>query len=300
MKLFESGAAYMVTSAFSFSIMGLLVKTAGQRIPSQELVFFRNVMTLALTWMMLRGARVAPWGTHRGPLALRGFFGFVALSGFYFGVTHLPMAEATVIQYTNPVLTALFAALMLGEPIRASLVLSTAASLTGVILVARPAFLGFGGHGLDPWHVAVAFGGALASALAYVLVRWLGSREHALVIVWYFPVVALPASLPGLTHGAIWPQGWDWALLLGVGLSTQVGQVAMTRGISLLPAGTATAISYLQVAFATLWGWAFFGEIPSSYTWIGAALVVVGTFAVAFTAPPPVVASPPDAAPPTP
>src|SRR5437868_4988628 len=89
------GVGSMVTSAFGFSVMALLVKIAGRSIPAQELVFFRNVIVLGLSWGMLRRAGVSPWGTRRGLLIARGACGFLALSGFYHGVTHLPMAEAT-------------------------------------------------------------------------------------------------------------------------------------------------------------------------------------------------------------
>jgi drug/metabolite transporter (DMT)-like permease len=256
-----SGVSCIVLSSFAFSVMALLVKLAGRRLPSQEIVFARALITLLLSWAMIRREGIAPWGTRRRLLLVRGLFGFLALSCFYHGVTHLPMAEATVIQYTNPVFTALFAALVLAEPLRPRVLASIALSLSGVVLVTRPAFLtGSSGAGLDPLAVAISVCGAIASALAYVTVRRLSATEHSLVIVWYFAAVALPASVPALVAGTVWPVGVEWLVLAGVGISTQVAQVALTRGLALLPASTATAISYLQVVFATLWGATLFSE----------------------------------------
>lgn len=64
---------------------------------------------------------------------------------------------------------------------------------------------------------------------------------------------------------------------MGVGLFTQLGQVTLTRGLTALPAAQATAISYVQVAFAGLWGWLIFGEGLDGWTVAGAALVLAAT-----------------------
>ncbi|MDP9348235.1 MAG: DMT family transporter, partial [Gemmatimonadota bacterium] len=103
------GLRYMALGAFWFSLMSLLVKVAGQRIPSPQVVLVRGVITLALSYWLVRRAGVSPWGNDRLRLAVRGFLGFVGLSCFYFSLAHLPIAEATVFQYMNPVFTALLA-----------------------------------------------------------------------------------------------------------------------------------------------------------------------------------------------
>ncbi len=73
----------MVLAAFSFSLMALFARLAGARVPSLEIVFFRSLVTLVLTWAFLRRAGLGSWrGTHRGLLILRGVFGFGALGHF--------------------------------------------------------------------------------------------------------------------------------------------------------------------------------------------------------------------------
>jgi drug/metabolite transporter (DMT)-like permease len=280
-----SGSLYIVGSAFAFSVMTLLVKMAGERLPSQEIVLARAVVSLVLSYALLRRAAVSPWGRAPRLLVMRGLVGFLALSCVYYAVTHLPLAEATVIQYLNPAFTAVLAAAVLGERLGPALVTASGVSLLGVALVARPAFL-FGGAspGLDPFAVAVAVCGALFSAGAYVLVRRLSATEHPLVIVFYFPLVTVPATIPALWSQPVWPVGREWLVLLGVGCATQAGQVWVTRGLALEPASRATALSYLQILFATLWGAAFFGELPDPLSILGAGLIVGGTLAVGLNA----------------
>ncbi len=286
----------MALAAFWFSLMSLLVKVAGQRLDTQQIVLARAVVTLVLSYVLLRQAGIGMWGTHRKLLLLRGVLGFAALSCFYYAVIHLPLADATVIQYMNPIFTALLAAWLLREAIggrEAALVLL---SLTGVVLIARPSFL-FGERiaALDPFVVTIAVAGAILSAGAYVTVRRLGASEHALVIVFYFPLVTVPASVPFAAAGWVWPTAWEWLVLLGVGIATQIGQVYLTRGLQLEPAGRATAVGYLQIVFAALWGALFFAEYPDGWSLSGAALIIGSTLALGWsrrTGPPPVPLAP--------
>ena len=268
----------MILSAFAFSVMTVLVKLAGERLPSQELVVARALISLILSYALLRQARVSAWGHDKLWLWIRGGLGFAGLSCVYGAVTHLPLAEATVLQYLHPAFTAVLAGLVLGETLSRRLVLATGVSLVGVLLVARPAFL-FGDRAaaLDPFWVAVAIGGAMCSAAAYVVVRRLSQTEDPLVIVFYFPLVTVPAALPTLLPDFVWPEGVEWLLLLGIGLTTQIGQVSLTRGLTVLPASRGTALSYLQVVFAAAWGVLIFHEKPDVWTLSGGALVILSS-----------------------
>jgi drug/metabolite transporter (DMT)-like permease len=272
------GVRFMLGSALAFSVMSALVKYAGARLASQELVFARSVVAIVISVALLRRAGVHTLGTRRWLLLARGIWGYAALSCGFYAMTKLPLAEATMIQYLHPVFTAMLAAVVLGERADRSLAASVLLGSAGVLLVTRPAFLfEAGGATLHPLGVAAALGGALLTAVAYVGVRELARTEHPLVIVLWFPLVSLPASLPATVASGVWPRGFEWLVLLGVGVFAQIGQVCLTRGLALEPAGRAMAISYVQIAFATLWGVLFFGEVPGVATLLGSLLVIGGT-----------------------
>jgi drug/metabolite transporter (DMT)-like permease len=264
----------MVASALAFSLMGLCVKQVGGRIPAAEVVLARAIVSVALSWWLLQRAGVDPWGQRRGLLILRGAIGTAALLCVYAALAQLPMASATVLQYLYPTITALLAWLMLGERIGKRVLLAIALGWTGVVLVAQPAGLLQGAAALPPLAVLIALAGALFTSLAYVSVRSLGNSEHPLVIVFYFPLVALPLTLPLVALDPVLPTASELLWLVGVGVFTQVGQVYLTRGLTALPAAQATAISYVQVAFAGLWGWLVFGESVDGWTVAGAVLVL--------------------------
>ncbi len=275
-----SGLQCMALSALFFSLMSLSVKAAGQRLPTFELVFARAVVVSALALADLARRRVAVSGRDAGWLTLRGLVGFVALTCFYWSVVRLPLAEATVIHFTNPVFTALIAAAFLGERLRRRELLLAVAGLLGVVVMVRPASLLGGAAGLPLLPVASSLTAALLSSVAYVLVRRL--RHHdAMVVVLAFAGVSSLAALPLMLPSFVWPRGAEWPLLGAVGLTTFFGQLFLTLGLQRERAGRAMTVGYLQIVFATLWGALFFAALPGPSTLLGAAIVVGSTLLLA-------------------
>jgi drug/metabolite transporter (DMT)-like permease len=268
----------MLLSALGFSVMTLSVKLLGERIPTLQIVFVRGVFTVVVTGALLRWEGVSPWGNRRGALVLRGLFGVVALACFYAATMRLPLAEVTVLHYTNPIFTALLAALVLRERIGARLLVGLLAGFAGVAALAGPAVLGRGGtiRPADlPW-MGVALLSAVLAALAYITVRDLRRTEHPLVVVFWFALVMIPVSVVPSVVAWVPPTPKEWGTLLLVAVSAQFGQVYLTHGLSALPAARAMTIGYVQVAFAVLWGGVVFGDIPDAASVVGIALIVVG------------------------
>jgi drug/metabolite transporter (DMT)-like permease len=274
------GLRYMAAGAFFFSLMSLLVKLAGQRLPAQEIVLARSLVMAVVAWGTLRSRRIRLGGTRRRLLVLRGLLGYGALSCFYYALIHLPLADATVLQYTNPAWAALFAIFILSERMRGREVASVALSLCGVLLVARPGFLFGAASALDPLAVSIGLLGAVFSAGAYVVVRMLGG-EHYLVVIFYFAVVSSIASAPAaLLHGVM-PTPPELLILVGVGLTTHMGQVYITKGLYLERTGRATATGLIQIVFAAIWGMLVFATMPDPLAMVGAGLVVAGVLLLA-------------------
>lgn len=273
---------WMLSSALCFSLMVVCVRQVGGRIPLAEVVLVRALVSLALSWWLLRRAGIPPLGNRRALLAVRGVIGTLALFCVYGAVLRLPMATATVLQYLYPSLTAGLAWLLLGEALGPRLLLAVPLGWMGVLVIALPPgsardAAGSATGALEPLGIALAVAGALLTALAYICVRRLGRSEHPLVIILYFPLMALPLSLPPVLLDPVLPTATEALWLLGVGVFTQLGQIGLTHGLTGLPAARATALSYCQVLFAALWGWLFFAETPSGGTLLGAALVLSAT-----------------------
>ena len=110
------GLLAMIIGAFFFSLMALLVKLLSG-FGTYELVFWRSVFMFIGTMSMLGAKRINPLGPpgSRVLLWVRAAAGFGFMSGYYYAIQHLPLSDAVVITYTSPVITAIAAALLLGE-----------------------------------------------------------------------------------------------------------------------------------------------------------------------------------------
>ncbi len=268
----------MVQAAFWFAVMALLVKLAAAGgLPTMQIVLARAVVTLALSTVGLVRAKQPPWGVNNRLLVLRGVFGSGGFICFYAAVIHLPLAEATVIHHISPVLTAVVAALWLGERLERRVLVGMALAFAGVILIAKPTAL-FGDDAAASnisWsYVAVGVAGALLASFAYVSVRKLGETEPPILVVFYFPAISVPVSLPFAIAEWVSPDLRGWLLLLGVGAATQAAQLALTKGLARERAGKAISVGYLQIAFAMAFGALLFGQVPGAWSLAGIALVV--------------------------
>jgi len=172
----------MLASAAAFAGMTAAAKFVGARVPVFEIVFVRAALSVLATLWMLRRAREPALGSRRPLLFLRGLFGFAGVSCSFYSVIHLPLAEATLLQFTHPLFTVALAAFVLGERIERGVLFGVPLSVLGVLAVVRPAAL-FGGASppFDAFAVGVAISGAFFAADAYVSVRHLArTGEHPL------------------------------------------------------------------------------------------------------------------------
>lgn len=273
----SSGPLYILKATFWFSLGNVLVKMAGSDLPFMEIVLGRSLVGLGLCLFFLRGSGVSSLGRDRRKLLYRGLSGFIALACSFHALVHLPLADAIVLFYTNPIFAALLSFLMLGERVTLRGAACILASLTGVVLVSKPSFMFAQTTGLDPVNTTIALTAAFFAGLSYVIMHDLGRREHPLVIVMALYLVSAPISLAFSLPGWQWPNMYDLLLIAGIGTLTQFGQFYLTRGLSVETAGRATAMANIHVVFVALWGVLFFGEIPDHAGLFGTLLIVGST-----------------------
>ncbi|MDB4961479.1 MAG: EamA/RhaT family transporter [Myxococcales bacterium] len=286
MKL-SRGVSYMIASALGFSVMAVLVKVAAARLPMGEIVLARTIVTLVVSYAMVRRLDLRPWGTNKRGLVLRGFLGFAGLTLYYLSLALLPLADATTLQQTVPLITTLIAWAYLRERVGWHTAVALACGIAGVSMIVHPS-----GAGLDPVGIGLGLGAALCSSMAYITVRQLTRTENPLVIVFYFPLIATPLAVPWAAATWVTPVPLDLLLLVAIGLATQWAQVYLTKALAIETASRATSIGYIQVAFAMVWQWIVFSSAPTIWTLAGAALIVAGTITVARAKPRVVPASP--------
>lgn len=280
---FPIGVQYMLISALGFALMSAAVKTVSNYgIPVFEIVAARALVSLIISYIDVKRKRISIWGNNRPLLIARGAVGTMALFCVYYSITTLPLAEATILQYVHPVFTALIAFLFLREKVQLSTAICIALSLAGLSVMVYPNFDASISADLPMSSVAIALLGAFGSSIAYVIVRKLSRTEDSSVIIFYFPLMALPVSIILIFDSFVMPSFWVMFLLVLVGIFTQIGQLGLTKAMRTQSAGKASAYSYVQIVFTAILGAVLFNEIPTIWTFFGGVLIVTGAMVNVF------------------
>ncbi|EOA6594268.1 DMT family transporter [Vibrio vulnificus] len=274
---FPLGVRYMILSALGFALMSASVKYVSVHgIPLFEIVAARALVSLIISYLDVKRKGISVWGNNKRWLFARGAVGTLALMCVYYAVTALPLAEATILQYVHPVFTALLAVLFLKERVQPATLACIALCLLGVFTMVYPSFDASGVGELPMLSVGIALLGAFGSSIAYVIVRKLSRTEDSSVIIFYFPLVALPVSAMLIGDDFVLPDITLILILILVGIFTQIGQFGLTKAMQTQTAGNASAYSYVQIVFSALLGVVLFNEVPSIWTLLGGSLIVTG------------------------
>lgn len=272
--------ALRLVATVLFSIMLMLVKLSGEHgIALPEALFWRQLLpALAIFgWLAARGqiGRLKtrrPWVHARR--ALIGGTGMFLTLGV---VQLLPLAEATVLGFTTPMFAVILSAIVLKEKVGVWRWTAVFLGLAGVLIIAGPDT-----GNLPPFGVAVGIGAAFMVALVTIQVRDLGRTEEPLTVVFYFsamsaPLLGLFLFRTGASHD---PAGW--LMLGGIGLAGLFAQLTMTASLRYGSVSSVIVVDYVQLAWATFWGWLIFHHLPPASTWLGAPVIISASLLIAW------------------
>ena len=263
-----------------FSVMLLLVKLTGERnIALPETLFFRQALpALAIFgWLVARGQvgrlkTQRPWIHARR--ALIGGTGMFLTLGV---VRLLPLAEATILGFTTPIFAVILSAAFLKERVGIWRWTAVLMGLLGVLVIAGPDT-----SSLPPFGIAVGIGAAFMVALVTIQVRDLGRTEEPLTVVFYFSAFSAPVLALGLIGQDLHHDLVGWAMLIGIGVSGLFAQIAMTASLRFGSVSSVIVVDYIQLAWATFWGWLIFHHLPPATTWIGAPIIIGASLLIAW------------------
>ena len=275
------GIGLKLGSVLIFIVMSAMIKTTAAHVPAGQTVFFRSFFAIPVivVWLAMRhelrtGFRaVNPLG-H----VWRGLMGTCAMGLGFAGLGYLPLPEVTAIGYAAPLLTVIFAAMFLGEEVRAFRITAVILGLTGVMIVLSPRLTLIEGETTghrEAFGAMLVLGGAVFAALAQVFVSKLVLTEKTPAIVFWFSLTATGLSLLTLPFGWVVPTPMETATLIGAGLLGGVGQILLTSSYREADASVVAPFDYASMIFALLIGYFVFAEVPSWTMLGGAALVVL-------------------------
>lgn len=264
------GAFLMIVSAAFFAGMNGMVRLSiDEGMHQFQVAFLRSVFALAFTLPFLLKAGLGQLKTRRWKLyLLRGTAATTAMMCWMTAVATIPLAEATAMSFTAPLIATMGSALILKEQVRARRWGAVFFGFIGVLIILRPGYAA-----LEPGSIA-AIGAAFAMATAALSIKALTDTEPAGRVVFYTSLMLTLFTLPFAI--AVWipmtPTFWLYGLLLGFFGVT--AQFFLTKSFSCADASIVMPFDYSRLPFVALVGWVFFGEVVSWITWLGAAIIV--------------------------
>ena len=280
MRQNDSHGLLFALSGFSLLSVGdAAIKTIAGAWPGTAVALTRYAIGATILGILLwrREGRAGFRLTHVRWHLLRGFGVGMATVAFFSAVFVMPLAEATSITFTSPILTALLAAAFLGERLRPVGIVAMLLAFAGVVIVLRPSFAALGPAALLP----------LLSALGMSLLM-LGNRAVAgsgsslamqfAVAAMALPVIAV-ATVAGHLSGL--PQyhvgAPDWSILARCAIVACTASTAhwlVFLGTERTGAARVAPMSYVQMLAALGLGVALFGDRPDAIALVGAAVII--------------------------
>ncbi len=271
------GIALKLCSVFLFTIMASLIKATADLVPPGEAVFFRSffAMPIIVGWLALRGDLKTGFKVNR-PIGhfWRGAIGVTAMGFGFASLGFLPLPEVTAIGYAAPMLTVIFAAILLGERLRMFRMAAVVLGLVGVVVVMWPRL------SVDEIDDVALLGmiciliSAVLRALVQIHIRKLVATEETSAIVFYFSLTATLFSLLSLPFGWTWPGMPAVVMLIVSGLVGGIAQIFLTASYKHAEAALLAPFDYASILFAILFGYVFFDEVPTQMVLAGSAIVM--------------------------
>jgi drug/metabolite transporter (DMT)-like permease len=262
----------MIFSSFSFSAMQIIVKLL-DKIPLMEKVFFRNFISLILSFAMIRMKKLSFFGQkeNRKYLFFRSLYGYLGIVLFFYATSKMFAADAAMLNKLSPVFVSLLAYLLLKEKISRLQMTSLFISLTGAMLVIKPHF------SFSMLPAAAGILSALVSAAAYICITFIGKNESIYTVVFYFSTLSSIFCIPFMIANFALPGIKELALLLLLGALACAGQISLTYAYNGSPASEISIYDYTNIIFSSILGFLFLNEVPDKLSIAGGILIIASS-----------------------
>ena len=285
MNLFKA-VSLKIASTVMFALMGAQARYLGSVFPVGEIVFFRGLFALIpiVLFFGIRGQLRGALKTSRVKAHLvRGMFSVIGTFCTFGALARLPIADVTAIAFIAPLITVIFAALILKEKVHAYRWSAVAIGFGGVILMLMP-YLGNHEALTTSMTLGLAFAltNAVSSGGATIQIRRLTATESSSAIVIFMTLIVMAVSLLTAPFGWRMPAtGFELAILIGIGIAGGLGQMLFTESYRHAPASFLAPFDYSAMLWAFLLGFWMFGEVPTSSVVFGAVIVAgAGIFVI--------------------
>ena len=271
------GIILMTVSTMAFSVMHTAVRYLSAEMHPLQIVFFRNLFGMVLFVPLVMRGGFSFMHTKRLPMHLaRAGLNVLAMAAFFMALSIAPLARVNALAFSAPLFTAILSVVILGERFRARRWSAIVFGFIGAVVILRP---GAASIDLGSWLTLIS---AALWGMTMIVIRLLGRTESSLTTTGYMILLLSILSLgPALT---VWqtPQADAWAILLLIGITGTAAQIGLAEALKAAEMTVVLPFDFLKIVWASMLGFMLFTEVPTIYTWIGAAIIFISSFYVAY------------------
>lgn len=267
------GIFCIIVAGFGFSLMALFIKLAGN-LPSMQKGFFRNIIAVGISSIPL----IKHWKSINFPkgklswsvLISRSVFGTIGLVFNFYAITHISLADSTIIQKLSPFVILILSYIFFKEKMTKFQMFAIIIAFIGVGFIIKPS-----GNGFISMGALAALLGAFCSGIAYTCVRYLGTHNvSGEFIIFFFSTLSTLLLLPYLIFDYRVMTMYQLSMLILAGASATIGQYGVTFAYKYAAAKNISVFDYSQVLFSGIFGFIFFNELPDLQSIIGYIIVI--------------------------
>ncbi len=269
-------AMWLLASAVLFTLTSILVKYLGAALHPLQISFFRALVALMVILPIFArsGGLIEGMKTKIPALQVfRGVIGSTAMILGFYAIVHLPLADAQAIGFSRNLFVVPLAALILAEFVGPRRALATLVGFAGVLIMLRP-----GGGMMMSAGALAALGHAALVAVASILVSIASRHDKPTTLMFYTNVVAI--VMVAVPAAFVWqmPSLTQFTLLFVMGILATSAHNCFIRAYGMGEASAIAPVDYSRLVLAAIAGFFLFGDIPDSYTIIGALIIVGASF----------------------
>ena len=264
------GIAYMVASTVLFAGVNAVMKWELDAYPIGEVAFFRSLFAFVAVALMIlprTGFGVLRTRRYREHLQ-RGLSQFGSMTCIFFAFRALPLGSAIAISFSAPLFTTLLSVVVLKEKVGIHRWSALIVGFVGVLVITDP------GAGTLTSGALFALGNAVLISSVAVAIRRMSVTESTETLTLYQMTVITICTLFVLPFGYVTPTWYDALALALAGAGNGIAQFWWTRSLALAPPSAVVPFNYLSLLWATLLGFAIWGDVPTPGLLAGSAIIV--------------------------
>lgn len=236
-----------------------------------QIVFFRVLFAfIPFLWIVGRDQRTSVLTKKPALQLLRGLCMLAGMCLFFLSLRYLPLADAEAAFATVPLFMVVLAVIFLRERLSRRTTTAVVLGLLGAWLMSRPTH-----ESMRP-EIVIPLVGAVFAAAAVVLTRQLARIDASSTTFCWGNAVVLLGAAGGLPIVWLTPTAMDLGVIIFMGVAGGLSTYCEIEACRYAPIRTLAPFDYTTLLWATMLGYALWGDLPDAWTWIGACAIVIG------------------------